>query len=106
MGPYLAQLLEDPYDAVRFAAYRSLRQLPEFSDTAGPDSKFQYSFVGSSNHRRKARESAIEIWRSAQPAGKERFGKEILVDSRGVLREGAFRQLLEQREDRRMHLNK
>ena len=29
MGSYFAQLLEDPYDAVRFAAYRSLRQLPD-----------------------------------------------------------------------------
>jgi hypothetical protein len=30
----LSHLLVDPYDAVRFMAFRSLRQLPEFSDVA------------------------------------------------------------------------
>ncbi len=105
MGPYLAQLLEDPYDAVRFAAYRSLRQLPEFSETAGRDSEFHYSFVGSPDHRRTVRERAFEIWGSTKPAGQEHFATEMLVEARGVLKESAFRRLLEQRDDRRMHLN-
>ena len=31
MAPYLAQLLDDPYDAVRFIAIRSLKSLPGFA---------------------------------------------------------------------------
>ena len=38
MAPYLAQLLDDPYDAVRFIAGRSLRTLPGFE-------AFEYDFV-------------------------------------------------------------
>ena len=57
------------------------------------------------DHRSTARERAFEIWRSAKPAGQEHFAKEMLVEARGVLKESAFRRLLEQRDDRRMHLN-
>ena len=38
MLPHLAQLLDDPYDAVRFIAGRSLRTLPEFRS-------FEYDFA-------------------------------------------------------------
>jgi hypothetical protein len=47
MLPHLAQLLDDPYDAVRFIAGRSLRSLPEFST-------FEYDFVAPADRRREA----------------------------------------------------
>jgi predicted CXXCH cytochrome family protein len=34
LTPYLAQLMDDPYPAVRYIAHRSLRTLPEFKDFA------------------------------------------------------------------------
>ena len=68
MAPYLAQLLEDPYDAVRFIAYRSLRRLPGFSD-------FRYDYVDSPRQRAQARLKALEIWRPCRPATSE--GKRV-----------------------------
>ena len=47
MAPHLAQLLDDPYDAVRFIAGRSLRTLPEFSS-------FDYDFAAPVDRRRDA----------------------------------------------------
>ena len=40
MAPFLAELLTDSYDVVRFIGYHALKELPEFSD-------FDYDFVGS-----------------------------------------------------------
>ena len=47
MLPHLAQLLDDPYDAVRFIAGRSLHTLPEFSS-------FEYDFAAAVDRRRDA----------------------------------------------------
>jgi hypothetical protein len=47
IAPFLAQLLDDPYSAVRFVAYRALRALPGFGD-------LQYDFVGAPDERRQA----------------------------------------------------
>jgi hypothetical protein len=47
MLPHLAQLLDDPYDAVRFIAGRSLGTLPEFSS-------FEYDFTAPVERRRDA----------------------------------------------------
>jgi len=47
MLPHLAQLLDDPYDAVRFIAGRSLRTLPEFGS-------FEYDFAAAADRRRDA----------------------------------------------------
>ena len=42
MVPHLAELLNDPYDAVRYIAYRSLRSLPQFAN-------FEYDFSPTRN---------------------------------------------------------
>jgi hypothetical protein len=47
MLPHLAQLLDDPYDAVRFIAGRSLQTLPEFGS-------FEYDFAAAADRRRDA----------------------------------------------------
>ena len=92
MAPYLAQLLEDPYDAVRFIAYRSLRQLPEFGD-------FQYDYVDSPQRRAQARLKALEIWRRAGLKHPPASGSAVLFDARGNLRQDVFDRLLSQRND-------
>ena len=58
MAPYLAQLLDDPYQAVRLIAYRSLRSLPGYET-------FEYDFLAPAPERAAARLRALEIWRGA-----------------------------------------
>lgn len=51
-APLLAELLDDPYAAVRFVAHRSLRSLPGFA-------AFSYDFVAPPEARKAARERAL-----------------------------------------------
>jgi len=55
IAPYLAQLLDDPYDAVRFGAARSLKSLPGFA-TASVD------VVGPPAARRQAQLRTMSTW--------------------------------------------
>lgn len=57
-APLLAELLDDPYAAVRFVAHRSLRSLPGYTN-------FLYDFVGPPRERRAAREHALRLARGA-----------------------------------------
>jgi len=96
LAPYLAQLLVDPYDAVRYIAYRSLRRLPGFND-------FRYDFVGPRADRERARRSVIEQWRRAGAAGP--LAREaILIGPDGGLRQDRVARLLRQRDDHRVRL--
>lgn len=89
-APYLAQLLEDRYDAVRFIAHRSLRRLPGFEG-------FEYDFVGPQNDRAAARQRALQVWAGAR---KSLPSPSVLIDSRGHLLEAEFQRLWKQRDDR------
>ena len=55
MLPHLAQLLDDPYDAVRFIAGRTLRTLPGFAT-------FQYDFAGPPEQRRDAQRRVMSTF--------------------------------------------
>ena len=96
LAPYLAQLLVDPYDAVRYIAYRSLRRLPGFN-------AFRYDFVGPPADRERARRSVIEQWRRAGAAG-PRLREAILIGRNGRLRQDLVARLLRQRDDHRVRL--
>ena len=61
MLPHLAQLLDDPYDAVRFIAGRTLRTLPAFTT-------FQYDFAAAPEHRRDAQRRVMSTF--AQSRGR------------------------------------
>ena len=67
MLPHLAQLLDDPYDAVRFIAGRSLGTLPEFGS-------FQYRLCGADRRaaRRPAPRDGDLLARSRPPAAPRR----------------------------------
>ena len=58
MAPFLAELLNDSYDVVRFIGYHSLKELPEFSE-------FEYDFVGAQQDRELGRERAIQKWKES-----------------------------------------
>ncbi len=78
-APLLAELLDDPYSAVRFVAHRSLRTLPGFD-------KHTYDFLAPPHERRRQR---AEVRRLARA----RTGKRapFVIDEAVVLRELARR---------------
>lgn len=94
-APYLAQLLEDRYDAVRFIAQRSLRRLPGFQE-------FEYDFVGPPDRRAAARQRALQVWAGSQRSMKWLFAPSVLIDRQGHVLETEFQRLWKQRDDRPM----
>ena len=60
MAPFVAQLLDDPYDAVRFGAARSMKTLPGFGG-------FTFDFVEPSPARRRAQLRSMATWDRTRP---------------------------------------
>jgi hypothetical protein len=98
-APFLAQLLVDPYEAVRFLAYRSLRSLPGFAE-------LDYDFVGPEDARMRARDRVVETWkRRTEELAEPPTGEALLLDEAGGLREDSLRELLSRRDDRVIELD-
>jgi hypothetical protein len=95
MAPFLAQLLDDPYDAIRFIAFRSLRTLPGFG-------AFDYDFVQPPAVRRAAQLRAMATWDRA-PNQPRTTRPDLLMKANGVDVETTLR-LLKGRNTRRMLL--
>lgn len=95
LAPFLAQLLTDPYPAVRYIAGHSLERLPGSQD-------FGFDFIASPAARDEARLRALKAWRLAGLP--DRTGPAILISSGGQLQDGALTNLLQQRDDRSMNL--
>ena len=95
-APFLACLLTDPYDAVRIIARRSLRKQPGFHD-------FEYDFLGRESERVEARERAWKLWLD-RPLGDRQYGRELLIDPATGIQRDAIKRLLDQRDDRPVHL--
>jgi hypothetical protein len=96
MAPHLAQLLDDPYDAVRFGAARSMRTLPGFGG-------FTFDFIAPAQSRREAQLRSMATWdrvrsRPARPA------PELLLDTNGNVDIESVLRLLKQRDNRRILL--
>jgi len=91
MGLYLAVLLDDPYDAVRSIAYRSLRTLEPFRD-------FEYDFMAAPRERRIAARRAVVTW--AESGGHRSSGPELLISRPGVAMEPTIYGLLAHRDER------
>lgn len=99
MAPFLAQLLDDPYDAVRFIAYRSLRGLPGYAD-------FPYDYLGDAASRSAAVRRAAERWTAAargSAPGVER-AHALLLDEAGAVDQTTVRGMVARRDDRRVFL--
>ena len=96
MAPHLATLLDDPYDAVRFIAGRSLRKLPGFSN-------FPYDFVAPQPQRYQAQLRTMTIWDRSR-ARPERADGRLLLTSDGKPDVNRVLALLKERNDRRVLL--
>jgi hypothetical protein len=91
-APYLGQLLEDHYDAVRIIANRSLRRLPGFDD-------FEFDPTRPLEQRASAHQRVMETWKRSQQSLKRPFPKEVLIDAEGSLFEAPFQRLWRLRDD-------
>ena len=94
--PHLAELLNDPYEAVRYIAYRSLRSLPGYGD-------FRYDYLASEPDRVQRVVPVIQAWR-ASPLARLRREPELLVDADGNLQTDLMRRLFDLRDNRRLFL--
>lgn len=93
MAPYLATLLDDAYDAVRFRAERTLRALPGFVG-------LEYDFVGPPEQLGAGRRWVEERWKGA---GARADDPAVLIEG-GGLREAEFQRLLQLRDHKVMLL--
>jgi predicted CXXCH cytochrome family protein len=97
LAPYLGQLLDDPYAAVRFVAYRSLRRLPGYAG-------FAYDFVGPAAKRSGTPQRVIDAWAGARSTA-HRNGARVLLDPPKRLRWDVIERLKKQRDDRPIQIN-
>ncbi|MBI3402246.1 MAG: ammonia-forming cytochrome c nitrite reductase subunit c552 [Acidobacteria bacterium] len=94
MAPFLALLLDDPYDAVRFIAGRSLDTLPGFDS-------FRFDFVAPPQRRAAQRVRALEIWRDTRTrAG--RAAPALLFNPDGTFNAAVIDRLRRERDNRRV----
>ena len=97
MAPHLAPLLDDPYQAVRYIAARSLHSLPGFE-------RFDYDFLAPQVERRLAVRAALERWRTLPPLVLHE-PEPVLLDRAGALCEDRFYPLLASRDERPVELH-
>jgi predicted CXXCH cytochrome family protein len=97
MGIYLGHLLADPYSAVRYIAYRSLKTLRGFEE-------FDYDFTAEPNLRSEARVAAVSQWVSTRPLSLDRTGRAVLVDTTGNFDPETLTRISRQRDDRPLDL--
>ena len=82
---FLAELLIDPYAAVRFNAHRTLKQLPGYTD-------LNYDYIAPMADLRRAKSQALSIWAQERSTEPDRFGSAILInEAREVSRDRARR---------------
>ena len=92
MGPVLAPLLEDPYDAVRYGAGRAVRALPNMED-------FEYDYLASP--RAMADAAARATRRAVTSDEPDATG---LYKADGQIDYGLIQRLLQRRDDRPVYI--
>jgi len=90
---FLSSLLEDPYAAVRFIAFDSLRRLPGFKEV-------KYDFIASATIIKQQAQSVLLQWNAIRDKRLPDDTSSILMDSSGSLKVEEISRLLQQRDDR------
>ena len=94
--PALAQLLVDPYAAVRYIAYGSLKKQPGYQD-------IQYNFVGPEADREKVRQQVLDIWKNKKqpllPKANAKTRSILILGSGRDLLMKRWQELLKQRDN-------
>ena len=91
-APFLAELLQDPYAAVRYIAFHSLQQLAGYEE-------FEYDFVGPQDARRIAADRARRKWNGLKPPTTPDRNRQLLLKPDGTLDTVRFQELLRKRND-------
>src|SRR5262249_13933326 len=76
--PFLIGLLDDPYDAVRFVAYKSLRSLPAMN-------AFTYDFMAPHDRRLTDVGQALRLWQDHRQTPSRMLTPALLYDEAGNL---------------------
>ncbi len=93
-APFLAELLTDPYPAVRYIASDTLEHLPGFLD-------FDYQFDGPGADREQRRNAAIAQWKT-RGLSKSKAKAAILMRPPGRIDRTKVDELLKARDDRKI----
>lgn len=96
MIPCLATLLDDPYTVVRYAAGKSLRKAPGFTE-------LQYDFVGEAADRERMSGQVIDDWQSGRETQKV-GDSAVLLQRDGSLHWAEFDRLRSERNNRPVEL--
>ena len=94
--PILAQLLNDPYHAVRFLARRSLKANPDFAN-------FEFDFLGDDDYRLSKAGDVLKQWVGSSTSREPNSA--LLISESGAVEALAFQRLLEQRDERTVVLS-
>ena len=99
-SPLLAQLLQDPYSAVRFVAHKSLEKLPGYKKFQGPK---PYDFIAPEKERQQFQKDFLQRLRTT-PNKAPAHPETVLWKADGTLQMDQILKLLKQRDDRRILL--
>jgi hypothetical protein len=97
MAPFVAQLLDDSYDAVRYSAGRTLKALPGFE-------RIDYDFVAGPRTRRQVQLQVMRRWDEVRGAPAAGPGGAVLLAPDGGLMVDEMLRLIKRRNHRRMLL--
>jgi hypothetical protein len=95
--PFLIGLLDDPYDAVRFVSYRSLRSLTGMEH-------FTYDFMAPHERRLADVGDALTLWQNSRRPLDAKLTSTLLYGMDGALDGPVINRLASQRNDRRVSL--
>ena len=95
--PYLIFSLNDPYAAVRFAAWKSLQTLPGFSGHA-------FDYTVNDARQKEAVDLGYRKWWFEVRSTQVSYRPQTLLGGDGMFRQDIFDRMLDQRDQRRMLL--
>ncbi len=98
LPPFLAQLLDDPYSAVRYIAQRSLKRIPGYQE-------LNFDFVGPAAQRVQAKQWTLEKWNRTRLQGLAGAGPRVLIEPTGDLQQSIVETLQRQRNNRSVNLD-
>ena len=97
MAPQLAILLEDPYDAVRYIANRSLATLPAYE-------QWSFDFLDSPQKRAEAKDHAVQVWKRMHRDSVAESNPSVLLGEGANLERGLQQSLIRRRSNRDVYL--
>ena len=93
--PYLIFELNDPYSAVRFGAWKSLRTLPGFTD-------FKFDYVGDDRYQKETVAAAYRKWWQENRLTNGSYRPQTVLEPSGLFHQETFDRLLDHRDNKKI----